>query len=159
MNVKLPIVPRIQRPAQAESSAYVTVAGAALKRRALAKQRMMESSRETKSSKDEMPVLDDFVCSKECFRVPANGESPHFVSIDFYRPPHNYIGNEPQTWCIPDFSAYWSNSNFERDYYVFDLDKQEPAVLNGEYVFVLVLQRRAATEPVTDVSPGNRVSD
>ncbi|RHZ43196.1 nucleic acid/nucleotide deaminase domain-containing protein [Aspergillus thermomutatus] len=134
MNAKLPIVSHIQRPAQAESSANVTVAGGALKRRALAKQRMMESSRESKSSKDEMTILDDFVCSKECFRIPANGETPHFLSIDFYRSPQNYMGHEPPTWCIPDFSAYWSNFNFERVYRVFKLNKQEPGELNGEYV-------------------------
>ncbi|KAF4236359.1 hypothetical protein CNMCM6457_002341 [Aspergillus fumigatiaffinis] len=106
MNAKLPVVPRIRRPAQAESSANVTVAGGALKRRALAKQRIMESSAESKSSKDKTPILDDFVCSQESFRIPANGGTPHFLSIDFYRPPHNYIGNEPQTWCIPDLLVH-----------------------------------------------------
>lgn len=39
MNAKLPIVLRIRRPSQAESSEKVTVAGGALKRHALAKQR------------------------------------------------------------------------------------------------------------------------
>jgi hypothetical protein len=141
MNAKLSIVPCIRRAAQAESSANVTVAGGALKRRALAKQRIMESSAESKSSKDETPLLDDFVCSQECFRIPANGETSHFVSIDFYRPPHNYIGNEPQTWCTPDFSAYCSTFNFERIHRRFKLDKQEPAVSERGLCLVLVLQR------------------
>lgn len=134
MSEKLTSIPRIQRTAQAQSSANITVTGSALTRRALAKQRIIESLTESKSSKDEITVLKDFLCSKECFRIPANGEAPHFLSIDFYKCPKNYIGHESSTWCIPDFSTYWSNFNFERVHRIFTLDKQEPAELNGEYV-------------------------
>lgn len=134
MNEKLSSVPRIQRPAQAESSANVTVAGGALAQHALARQRMTESLTESKSSEDEITTLKDFVCSKEGFRIPANREAPHFLSIDFYKCPIDYIGREPSTWCIPDFSAHWGNFNFERIHRVLRLDSQEPAELKGEYV-------------------------
>lgn len=131
MNEKLTRVPHVQRPMQAESSTNITVISGAFRRHALAKQRIIESSTESKSSKYEITILKDLFCSKQCFRIPANGEVPHFVSIDFYKCPENYIGRECSNWCIPDFSTYWSGFNFERAHRIFNLEAPE---LNGEYI-------------------------
>lgn len=60
-------------------------------------------------------------------------ETPNFLSIDFYKSPKNYT-RESVTWCIPDFSAYWGDCNFEGIHRVAKLSDQEPTGLNGEYV-------------------------
>lgn len=103
---RLQIVPRNQRPAVAESSANVTVVGGPLKQRALAKQRVAESSTKPERAVVGMDILKDFVCSRECLRIPATGESPHLLSIKFYSCPDNYPGREPPNFCIPDFGKY-----------------------------------------------------
>ncbi|KAL7944129.1 hypothetical protein V8C42DRAFT_358803 [Trichoderma barbatum] len=131
---KLQAIPIIQRPKMAELSANVTVAGGRLRRQALAKQRIIESSERLTSSGTARDTLTDFVCSRDCLRIPATGESPHLLSINFYKCSSNYNGREPRNFHIPHFGAFWGLSNLERGYYQSTLGDQNPAELNGDYL-------------------------
>jgi hypothetical protein len=131
---QLRIASPMQRPALAESSTNVTVHGGPLKRRALAKQRVVESSAKPESAEDRLDILKDFVCSRKCLRIPATSESPHFQNINFYRFPDGYIGREPRNFKIPDFGAFWGVYNFERANRQTTLTDQNPTEVNGDYL-------------------------
>ncbi|KAM0251911.1 hypothetical protein ACHAQJ_007974 [Trichoderma viride] len=124
----------IQRPAVAESSANVTVNGGSLRRRALAKQRVAESSAKPESAEDSLDILKDLVCSRECLRIPATSETPHLQSINFYKFPDGYIRREPRNFKIPHLGAFWGVHNFERANRRITLADQDPAELNGDYL-------------------------
>ncbi|KAK0709374.1 hypothetical protein B0T26DRAFT_721313 [Lasiosphaeria miniovina] len=131
---RLRTVSQDRLPAVAESSANVTVTGGALKRRALAKSRVAESTKNSKGAESQIPTLKDSVCSKTCMRIPANGEPPHLLSIKFYEHPGDLPGHEPVTFRIPDFGAFWNASNFDRAHRRVTVEAQPLAELNGEYL-------------------------
>lgn len=96
---------------------------------------MAESSTKPERIESGVNILKDFICSRECLKIPATGESPHLVSIKFYGYPDDYHGREPSPFCIPHFSAYWGISNFDRAYRRITVTKQNPEALDGEYLF------------------------
>lgn len=132
---RLLTIPRKQLPAVAESSANVTTNGGALKQRALAKSMVAESSRSPKRVESEIHILKEFLCSRMCMRIPATGKHPHLLSIKFYDCPSHYPGHEPQNFRIPDFSAFWDTSNFDRGFRQIEVKERNPAELNGECLF------------------------
>lgn len=132
---RLQATPRVRPAAVAESSANLTVAGGPLRRRALAKQRLAESATDpAHAAQDDAAVLTDLVGSRDCLRIPADGEDVHLLSIDFYKCPVDYPGHEPPTSCIPDFGSYWGVSNFDRAHHRITFTNQDRPELNGEYL-------------------------
>jgi hypothetical protein len=134
MQQRLRNTPHTQRPQEAESSANLTIAGGALRQRALARMRVAESSTRPESTGSEVNTLKDFVCSKKCIRFPATGESPHHQIITFYNCPTDYPGPEAVTFRIPDFSTYWGEFNFDRAHRWIIVKQQDAAELNGDYL-------------------------
>lgn len=122
-----------QRLAVAESSVNATVVNKPLQRRALAKQRIAESTGGRKNKESRQKILRDFVCSTKCLRIPACSELPHLFDVRFYRYPVDYSGCEPSNYCIPDFSTYWGISNFERAFRRITVTGQDQPEVNGEY--------------------------
>jgi hypothetical protein len=125
---------RPQRQAEAQSSANVTVKGGAIRRQALAKVRVIESSLRSGSIKKEGSIKKTLVCSKECIRFPALGKSPHILSIDLYDYLDECPGKEPSRLRIPDFAAHWGQHNFERARRRITIENQPSAELHGDYI-------------------------
>ncbi|KAK9847128.1 hypothetical protein MYU51_020453 [Penicillium brevicompactum] len=126
---------RTQRPKRAESTTNVTVAGGALKHNALTRMREVESWTTPGGTEGEIGCLKELVCSRQCIRFPATGEPAHCQMIDFYRCPTDYPGTEPVIFCIPEFSTYWGKFNFDRAHRWISIKDQDPAELNGDYLF------------------------
>ncbi|KAJ6071225.1 hypothetical protein N7499_009239 [Penicillium canescens] len=135
MQQQLKDIPRTQRAKKAESSANITVAGGALRQRALAKLREAESWTTPGSTEGEIGSLKEFVCSKLCIRFPATGDPAHYQLINFYDCPADYPGPEPVNFRIPDLSTYWRKSNFDRAHRWISVKDQASAELNGDYLF------------------------
>jgi hypothetical protein len=123
-----------QRQAEAQSSANVTVRGGAIRRQALTKIRVTESSSRSDNIKKKDSVKKTFVCSKECIQFPALGKSPHILSIDLYDYPDEWPGKEPFNLRIPDFAAHWGQHNFDRARHRITIENQPSAELHGDYL-------------------------
>ncbi|XWW94586.1 hypothetical protein V2A60_002531 [Cordyceps javanica] len=123
-----------QRPANAESSVNMTVVGNPLQRRALAKQRVIESMARPAPVESAKIILKDLTCSKRCLLIPAAGQRPCLVDINFYVQPAAYPGYELSNDGIPDFGGYWNNSNFERGIRRITMTGQDPPDVDGDYL-------------------------
>lgn len=122
------------REAGAESSANVTTRGGPFRVRALAERRLAETSEAPRNSRTDMELLKDKVCSRDCFRIPGDGqECPHICPVDFYSLPSGWPGPEPPGFCVPDFREYWGMSHHHRFLSRFSMTGQEPKELNGDY--------------------------
>lgn len=135
MRQRLQTLPRVRPAAVPESSANMTVGRGPLHRRALADQRVAEAATDRSDSEHRGMAeggaraddLTNFVCARNCVRIPADGGAPHFSSIKFYTRP-----GESYSWTA-DFSAYWGVSNLDRICRRTEFSDQDPPELDGAY--------------------------
>ncbi|KAI9702182.1 MAG: hypothetical protein M1820_006264 [Bogoriella megaspora] len=124
----------------AESSAGVTQyetsdnSSNRLRKRYLARQREVNSFQVRESSEDRLfqgPIVRTVMVG----RLPADGEKPNLVPIDFYPLPEDSERKiaEIPFMLIPNFHNYWGASQLERRWRRLLLENQENKTLEGEY--------------------------